>query len=96
MEMRNKLMSKSSLIGKGLSRINESAFFHHKQTIVPNEAFDEFLIELWENYNTAWLYKEKSSLLAAIDDYQKIKQKLNHQMKIWLGSIIIITLIILS
>ncbi|RLT70624.1 hypothetical protein D7V92_04510 [Parabacteroides sp. CH2-D42-20] len=73
MEMRNKLMSKSSLIGKGLSRINESAFFHHKQTIVPNEAFDEFLIELWENYNTAWLYKEKSSLLAAIDDYQKDK-----------------------
>lgn len=73
MEMRNKLMSKSSLIGKGLSRINESAFFHHKQTIVPDDAFDEFLVEIWENYNTAWLYKEKSNLLAVIDDYKKDK-----------------------
>ncbi|MGL4805569.1 MAG: response regulator receiver domain, partial [Bacteroidales bacterium] len=44
LEMRNKLMSKSALIGKKLSKINESAFIHHKDTLNPEHAFDQFLI----------------------------------------------------
>lgn len=73
MEMRNKLLGKSSLIGKQLGRINEAAFFYHKDNIAPDEAFDEFMVELWESYNTAGLYKEKSCLLSVIDNYKKGK-----------------------
>jgi len=75
LELRNKLLSKSSLIGKELSKVNESAFFHHKNTISPDEAFDNFIVELWENYNISWLYKEKSGLLAVIDNYFDNKEK---------------------
>lgn len=73
LEMRNKLMSKSALIGKNLSKINESAFIHHKNTLNPDYAFDQYLIELWANYNTAWLYKEKSKVLSVIEDYMEKK-----------------------
>lgn len=81
MEMRNKIFGKSALIGKQLGRIDEAAFFYHKDHIAPDEAFDEFMVELWESYNTAWLYKEKSCLLSVIDNYKEGKVYVNPSEK---------------
>lgn len=73
LEIRNKLFTKSALIGKELGNISEDAFFFHQDNINPEESFFEFMIKLWESYNTSWIYKEKLELFSVINDYKKDK-----------------------
>lgn len=73
LEIRNKLFTKSALVGKELGNINEDAFFFHYNNISPEESFYEFMIELWESYNTSWIYKENLELFSVIKDYKNEK-----------------------
>lgn len=73
LEIRNKLFTKSALVGKELGNINEDAFFFHHNNINPEESFYEFMIELWESYNTSWIYKENLDLFSVIEDYKNEK-----------------------
>lgn len=73
LEIRNKVFERSSFIGKELSKIKEKALFHHMETIEPDTEFEEYLIELWKNYNTGFLYTEKPSIFTVLEDYKKTK-----------------------
>lgn len=42
-------------------------------TIEPETAFDEYLIELWKNYNTDFLYTDKPMIFNTLSDYKKTK-----------------------
>lgn len=73
LEIRNKVFERSSFIGKELSKIKEKALFHHMETIEPDTEFEEYLIELWKNYNTGFLYTEKPSIFAVLEDYKRTR-----------------------
>jgi hypothetical protein len=70
LEIKNKVLNRSAFIGKELSNIKEKAFFHHMENVEPETAFKEYLIELWKNYHTGFLYVEEPTLFNVLDDYK--------------------------
>lgn len=75
LEMRNTFRESSSFIGKDIDSINELAFFHHKETSVPSEAFYDFLRELWKSQSAAFLYDSdnRPKIFSVLDSYKQSK-----------------------
>jgi hypothetical protein len=72
LEMRNLFKASSSFIGKDIDSINELAFFHHKDTSVPEEAFYDFLKELWKSQASSFLYDKtiQPKLFKTLEEYK--------------------------
>lgn len=81
LEMRNLFKESSSFIGKDIDSINQLAFFHHKESSVPADAFYDFLRELWKSQAASFLYdkSKQPKIFETLDDYKEkngIKEKM--------------------
>lgn len=86
LEMRNLFSKSSAFIGKDIDQIDELAFFHHEKTIKPEEAFYDFLKEIWKDQSSSFLYEEGKNpeIFNALIDYKekrKVEDRLEKEFK---------------
>lgn len=71
LEMRNLYRDRCSVIGKDINEINELAFFHHQESLEPKEeAFYEFLSNMWKDEVSYFILNQKPVLFPALNDYK--------------------------
>ncbi len=72
LEMRNIFSNSSAIISKKLSSIDEYAFIHHQNNIHPEQAFYEFLKELWKDQSFHFLLSDdKLEVFTKINSYKR-------------------------
>jgi len=82
LEMRTLYRERCSVIGKDINEINELAFFHHQESLEPDEdgAFYEFLSNMWKDEISSFILNQKPALFSVLNDYKcknEIDRKLN-------------------
>ena len=82
LEMRNLYRERCSIIGKDINEINELAFFHHQESLEPEEdgAFHEFLSNIWKDEVSSFLLEQKPRLFSVLNDY-KIKNEIDSKLE---------------
>lgn len=72
LEMRNAFNNSSAIISKKLSSIDEYAFLHHQYNIHPEQAFFDFLKELWKDQSFHFLLSEDNiRVFAELNSYKR-------------------------
>ena len=82
LEMRTLYRERCSVIGKDINEINELAFFHHQESLEPEEdsAFHEFLSNMWKDEVSSFILNQKPALFSVLNEYKnknEIDRKLN-------------------
>ncbi len=84
LDLKNMLRDSSGFISQELEMIDEVAFFHHKDTIQPKEAFFDFVLELWKSNLASILYSQNDLIKlfneTTLESYRKTKS-INAKLK---------------
>jgi len=84
LDLKNILKRSSGFISKELDMIDEVAFFYHKDNVKPEEAFFDFVLELWKS-NLASLLYSQNHLIKLFDEETleayRAKKKIDGKIK---------------
>ncbi len=84
LDLKSILRDSSGFIGKELDKIDETAFFYHKDNVEPKDAFFDFVLELWKSNLASLLYSQNHLIKLfneeALREYRN-KKKIDSKIK---------------